>query len=303
MNENNLFHEKIANWEDWGKVFQSIPAFSALAEEIYRREKLPFSPLQNLTPGTNAVFRSGNTVLKLFFPKESGLDPTPDFQNESAVCGHLTGQGLSTPRLLAQGLIKDTYTFFYLITEYIEGQEAGDFLAAASPAEKRQFVRELKEILRTLNRPAEGIIPPIDLLRRAQENPRLSRLPPALAEEMRQRVQALDLSNRVLVHGDLTGENLLVTSEGKAVVIDCADACLAPAWYELGPIVFELFRCDSFLLREFAAEEDGFAERVLNSVCLHDFGADLLRTAAEREKIPCFSTLSEVNRFLTEKLS
>ena len=298
-----LFHERIYNWEDWGKVFQSIPAFSPLAEEIYRREGFPFAPLENLTPGTNAVFRAGNTVVKIFFPKESGLDPMPDFQNEAAVCGYLTEQGVSAPRLLAQGQIKDTYDFFYLITEYAEGQEAGDFLAAASPAKKRQFVRELKEILRTLNRPAEGIIPSIDLLRRTMENPRLSRVPPTLAEEMRQRAQGLDISRRVLVHGDLTGENLLVTHEGKIVVIDCADACLAPAWYELGPIVFELFRCDDFLLREFAGSEQDFIERVLDSVCLHDFGADLLRTAAEREKIPCFAHLEEVKRFLTEKLS
>lgn len=303
MNGNNLFHEKIAGWEDWGRVYQSIPAFSALAEEIYRREKLPFSPLQNLTPGTNAVFRSGNTVVKIFFPKESGLDPTPDFRNESAVCGYLTKRGLSAPRLLAQGCIEDAYTFFYLVTEYAEGQEAGDFLSAASPEQKQKFVRELKEILTALNRPAEGLIPPIDLLRRAAENPRLSRLPPTLAEEMRCRAQGLDLSNRVLVHGDLTGENLLVTKQRTLAVIDCADACLAPGWYELGPIVFELFRCDPFLLRAFAEPQEDFIEQVLDSVCLHDFGADLLRVAAEREGFSCFSHLRDVKQYLSEKLT
>ena len=303
MKKQFLFHERISNWEDWGRVFQSILAFTPLAEKIYRREGLSFSPLQNLTPGTNAVFRVGNTVAKIFFPRESGLDPAPDFRNEAAVCGWLTEQGISTPRLLAQGQIEDTYDFFYLIMEYAEGQEAGDFLAAASSEQKQGFVRGLKEILRTLNRPAEGIIPPIDLLRRAVENPRLSRIPQTLAEEMRQRARTLDLSQRVLVHGDLTGENLLVTPEGKLMVIDCADACLAPGWYEFGPIVFELFRCDSALLREFAAGEDDFAERVLDSVCIHDFGADLLRTAAEREEIPCFTHLSEAKSFLTEKLS
>ena len=302
MSEDHFFHEKISDWEDWGRVYQSIPAFSPLAEEIYRREHLPFSPLQHLTPGTNAVFRAGETVVKIFFPKESGLDPLPDFQNEAAVCGYLTKQGISTPRLLAQGKIEDAYTFFYLITEYAAGQEAGDFLSAASPEQKRQFVRELKQILAALNRPAEGVIPPIDLLKRALENPRLSRIPKALAEEMGHRARQLDLSRRVLVHGDLTGENLLVTPREKLIVIDCADACLAPQWYELGPIVFELFRCDSLLLREFAAGEKDFVEQVLDSVCLHDFGADLLRTAAEREGIPCFSDLAEVKYYVNKKL-
>ena len=56
-------------------MYQSIPAFAPLIQEIFRREDLPFSPLSPLTPGTNAVFRSGELVVKVFFPKESGLDP------------------------------------------------------------------------------------------------------------------------------------------------------------------------------------------------------------------------------------
>ena len=52
-----LFSETIQNWDDWGRVFQSIPAFTPLVREIFRREGLPFAPLQNLTPGTNGVFR------------------------------------------------------------------------------------------------------------------------------------------------------------------------------------------------------------------------------------------------------
>ncbi len=37
-----------------------------------------------LTPGTNGVFRCGDLVLKIFFPKESGLDPAVDFHRELA---------------------------------------------------------------------------------------------------------------------------------------------------------------------------------------------------------------------------
>lgn len=82
-----FFHGKIENWSDWGCVFQSIPAFDGLIREIFRREALPCSGISNLTPGTNAVFRVGDYVIKIFFPMESGLDPLPDFQNEAAVCG------------------------------------------------------------------------------------------------------------------------------------------------------------------------------------------------------------------------
>lgn len=303
MSTEQLFHETIENWNDWGRVYQSISAFTPLVQEIYCREGLPPAPLQKLTPGTNAVFRVGNTVAKVFFPKESGLDPAPDFHNEAAVCGRLMEQGIPTPRLLARGQIRDKYDFFYLITEYAEGQEAGDWLAAASPAQKRGFVRRLKDILCKLNHPANQLIPTIDLLERAVKNPRLSGLSPALAEELRERARGLDLSQRVLVHGDLTGENLLVTGKEEVLVIDCADACLAPAWYELGPIAVELFRCDPFLLQEFAgAQGEQFVDRLLDSISIHDFGAGLLLSAAQRDGLPPFSSLKEARDFFLEKL-
>lgn len=299
-----FFHETIENWDDWGRVFQSIPAFSLLVREIYRRESLPWEPLQNLTPGTNAVFRVGNTVAKVFFPKESGLDPFPDFRNESAVCGWLTEKSIPTPRLLAQGKIRDKYEFYYIITEYSRGAEAGTWLQTAPPDRKIAFAQQLKVILCKLNIPADGLLAPVDLLKRAVENPRLSQLPAALAEDLQNRAKALDLSQRVLVHGDLTGENLLIDEQGAVTVIDCADACLAPAWYELGPIVFELFRCDPVLLKAFAGDNrEAFVERTLDAVSLHDFGADLLREAARRAGIPLFSRLENVKEFLKRNIA
>lgn len=44
-----LFTETVENWKDWGRVFQSIPAFTPLAEEICRREGLPWV-LEKLFP-------------------------------------------------------------------------------------------------------------------------------------------------------------------------------------------------------------------------------------------------------------
>lgn len=297
------FHETIESWNDWGRVFQSIPAFEPLVREIFRREGLPCGQVEHLTPGTNAVFRAGAFVVKVFFPRESGLDPLPDFQNEAAVCGWLTRRSLPAPRLIARGVVEDKYRFHYLITEYFRGKEAGDWLSAASREEKRSFVRQLQALLEQLNRPADGLIPPIDLRKRAVENARLEKLPPALAREMRERAASLSLTPAVLVHGDLTGENLLVDETGRIVIIDCADACLAPAWYELGPLVFELFRCDPFLLKLLAGDgREAFAQRVLDAACLHDFGADLLREAAARAGRPPFSGLAEVRKFLLERV-
>lgn len=66
------FSETVESWQDWGRIYQSIPAFEPLVKEIFRRESLPWEPLSPLTPGTNGVFRCGNLVVKVFFPKEAG---------------------------------------------------------------------------------------------------------------------------------------------------------------------------------------------------------------------------------------
>ena len=190
-----LFHYTIKNWADWGNVFQLIEEFTPLAQEIFHREQLEFTSLENLT----------------------------------------------------------------------------------LPAPMRSFAR---------------LIPPVDLLGRVLENTRLERLPDSLRAEMSARAASLDLTDTVLVLGDLTGENILVDEGGSLVIIDCADACLAPWWYKLAPLVFELFHCREDLLRMFVdTDSEVFVERVLDAVCIHDFGANMLLDLAEREKVPGFSHL------------
>ena len=298
-----LFQENIAGWQDWARIFQSRKAFTPLAQEIFRREGLPFAPLSGLTPGTKGVFRSGPYVVKIFFPAEAGPDPRPDYENEAAVCGRLAQWGVPMPQLLAQGEIQDKYIFYYLISQYFPGEEAGPWLERATPNQLAGFACELKGMLRQLNRPAPGLIPPVDLVGRAVGNPRLKALPPSLREEVRARARSMDLGAPVLVHGDLTGENLLVGQDGHLVLIDCADACLAPDWYELAPIVFELFQCRGDLLRLLARDsQEGFVEQVLDAVCLHDFGAHMLRDAPLREGLPPFDSLAQARAFLLGRL-
>ena len=66
-----LFQNNIHNLSSWGQVFQSIEAWEPLINFILKKEKLPVSKIENLEPGSNAVFKSGSHVVKIFAPKES----------------------------------------------------------------------------------------------------------------------------------------------------------------------------------------------------------------------------------------
>lgn len=295
-----LFTESIQSWRDWGRVFQNIPAFTPLAREICRREGLPWAELTPLTPGTNGVFRCGEAVLKIFFPKESGLDPALDFSTELAAAQQAASWGVPTPPVLAHGCLQDKYRFYYIATRYSPGKEAGPWLRDAAPAQQAAFVERLRQLLPQLHRPTQAL-PRRDLRQEARVNCRLEKLAPSLREEVLARLEGLPLEPAVLTHGDLTGENLLVQEDGSFVVIDWADAHLAPAWYELGPLAFELLAGEGRLWRQLAAgAEELFVERLLDCLCLHDFGPDFLTNLAHRQGRAGFQSLGEVRQVLEE---
>ena len=63
----NLFNFEIINWESWCKVFNSIKAFEPLIHHIFKIENLPeIKQITNLKPGTNAVFKADDKVIKIF---------------------------------------------------------------------------------------------------------------------------------------------------------------------------------------------------------------------------------------------
>ena len=278
------FEKEISGWKSWGGVFQDKEAFTPLAMAILTEAGFPSLPLENLSPGTNAVFRSGNVVIKIYVPMESGLITRPDWLNEQTVMERAARLEVPSPRLLAAGEKQDKYLFRWIIMEFCPGQEAGEALPEMSVPQRTAFARRVRELLNRLNQPADII--PRDLKQQTMENERFDCLHPQLVSGLKARAQSLDLSDSVLVHGDCTGENLLV-EDGQPILIDFADCCLAPAWYELPATVFELFHCDRDAVDAFRGGEDRdvFLRKLLDGLCIHDFGGNILHDFFEREGI------------------
>ena len=293
-----LFNQTICGWEDWGRLYRSIPDFLPLAQEIFVREKLP--PIREtaaLTPGTNVVFRADEFVVKIFAPAESGMDAQKDYQTELDAVQQAEALRIAVPKLRAAGFVDDRYRFYYLISDYVPGEEAGDWLRHADQAAQIRFCGWLREQTVRLHQSC-----PIGQFRRkgaaeALGNKKWEILTPKAEAERRALLVELPGGEQVFVHGDLTAENLLVETSGKAMMIDFADAVLASEEYELPPILFSLLNYSPVLAAEFwKGRTDSLAEAAFRGILLHEYGAWILREVCERLQLPSVEELDSLDQ-------
>ena len=294
------FTHTLCGWPSWGAVFQSIEAFTPLIQAIYLREGLPFAPLQRLTPGTNAVFAVGDTIAKVYAPRASGQDMTADYRAEHFGLERAAKLGIPAPRLLAAGCLSDAYDFYYLVLSRESGQAWGDVRDGWNPAERARRARQVRAVTDRLDTPAQPFRD-ADTLQRALACPRWAPYAPAFQEERQAYLRQRGLRDPVYVHGDLTCENLLVRPDG-LVVLDFADACLAPRAYEWAVLACDLFQFQPDLLRGyFGPRPQAVAEDLLYGLLLHDFGGGLIAGALGQPAT--FPTLSHLRARIQALLS
>lgn len=280
--EKYFFQEEISGQKSWSEIFRRADSFASLARHILdRHDLLGGEKLQSLTPGTNAVFRAGNYVLKLFAPEESGFGDPFACQNELAALKFAAAAGVRTPAVLAAGEISDKYRFFYVIMEFMQGEEAGKALPSLNAEQKRRFAEEIKHISDALHRPATGFP---KFCRSLRADLSWQGLCPALREDMRTISSSAPPQEEVFVHGDLTGENVLLMPDGKVALLDLGDARRAPSCYELPPLVFELFRGDKAMIDWYLKGGNAgvFLSELLLGLSLHEFGGNIVKDLLAR---------------------
>jgi len=296
----SLFKEQISNWDEWGDIFQSLTAFAPLAEHILAKERLPATEIENLTPGTNAVFKAGDYVLKIFAPAESGIDQTLDLQTELFAVRHVYALGASVPKRIADGFVEDKYRFGYMITEYINGAEATQAVQTMTDDEKTVFGRKLREITDKMNVPCEPFND-IDVIYDKGRYRRWDDYPERFKAQRLAYIQGKNFGENVFVHGDLCLDNILLSQKGELFIIDFADAVLAPVIYEHALVAFA-FELDPALLRGYFADYamDAFIEMCFNGLLIHDFGGDIAREYFGKPDE--MQSLDDLRQKLTQKL-
>ncbi|MCL2372363.1 MAG: aminoglycoside phosphotransferase family protein [Defluviitaleaceae bacterium] len=293
-----LFNETITNWDDWGRTFQSIPAFAPLVEHIFRAEGLPFCQIENMTPGTNAVFKVGAYVVKIFAPPGLGQDFGVDVNVEIFGMKLAEAQGVPAPRLLSDGLVQDKYPFRYMVMDYMPGRLFDDIEGELTYEQKFTIGQKMRAITDKLNVKCEEFTS-LDVLEHAINNEdwREEGFPESLLAERLAYLRGLRIpsSKKVYCHGDLHGGNILVDGEMNVYIVDFADAMFAPREYELLYIVSSLFCFQRPYMLGFFGDyaADDIAELCVKWLPIHAWGHN---PAAEHLQNPGEITSFDVMR-------
>jgi len=272
---NNIFSGDIYDWESWGKIYHSIEIWEPLVHFILEKEHLPISEVENLSPGTNAVFKSGSHVVKIFCPKESGLDGSVDYKTELFALSFVRFHGVSVPKLIAFGDVHDKYDFSYMIMDYIDGV---DFIGASAnfnDEEKFAFGKRLRDITDLMNKPCEDFNG-IDVKKRHE---RWNKFSQSFKSERLEYLKSHDFGEKVFIHGDLCEDNFIIDSNGRIYIIDFADAVMAPICYEHAHIASQLFNFDKSYLRGYFGDykTDELVDICFDGILLHDFGESIIK--------------------------
>jgi len=271
------FKHDIYDWASWGKVYQDIAAWQRIIKDIFQKENLPFTQIEQLTAGTNAVFKVGRYVIKIFAPKESGVDSTREIETESFAIQHAKNLGISVPSCVSFNVLQDKYRFDYMIMEFIEGKEFAKLAPNLSDNEKFDFAKKLRNITDKMNIACPSFND-IDAIHDIERSKRWNRYPKDFQIERINYLNTYNFKENVFVHGDLCSDNILVSKENEVIIIDFADALVAPILYEHALVASELFRFDQAYLQGYFGEYDDIA---LTDICfhgllIHDFGADII---------------------------
>jgi len=276
---NWLFGAEIDGNDSWAAVFQSIGAFSPLISEIFHANGLKAGEVENLTPGTNAVFRINDKVIKIFAPIESGFSTDHDFHIELASLQHVNRLEINAPLLICSGSVEDKYLFRYVIMDYITGCEAAHGLSFYQNGQKIDFALQLKMMTNKMNTKISTDEIPAFSIENCLENKRWDEFPDSFRIDRNSYINNETYPEFVYTHGDLTGENLLIDDDGRIYMIDFADSRLAPYYYEWPPIVFALFGCSPEMMEAYFGDfhHAEFYHMLTMSTLIHEFGATIVK--------------------------
>lgn len=272
-----LFKEDINNIKSWSNVFQSIHAFEPLIRFIFSKHQLELTCIENCTPGSNAVFKNGQYIIKIFAPIESQIGSEMDFITEQIGMKRANKLGVTVPKLIASGVIEDKYTFRYLVLEYLNGKSFTDVSNTLSDESKEKIGRHLRLFVDKLDVACDKFNEH-RLFGEAAER-RWQKFSDDFQKQRKEYISRISAKPQVYIHGDLNPDNMIVMEENRIFIIDFADALLAPIEFEYAGLICDAFKFERPYLKGFFGEYDKeeLTELCLYGLLIHDFGLNIIR--------------------------
>jgi hypothetical protein len=272
----DLIKEAIPTQEHWVRVRSSISFFSPLINFVFRQHSLPLGELMAMNRATNAVFRADSVIIKIFPPTEVDFESERDFRTELHGLSFANSQGVACPKLLASGTVSCAQDFRYIVMEFLEARVFSPNLPFTRE-EKIAIGRQFRSITDALNVPCDDFNS-VEIIQRAQSNPWWKRFSEEFQNELHSFLTDIKLSNEVFVHGDLWANNVLIDEKNRLFIIDFADACHAPLFYEHVLVACDLFAIDGYFILGYFGDYDlaEMVEQMFVGLLIHDSGGEVV---------------------------
>ena len=272
-----LFEHTITTLDEWAAIFQDAEAFTPLVRHILDRHGLPQAAVEHTTPGSHAVFRTGDYLVKIYAPDCFGWPCESDFRTEIAAMQYANRLGIAVPELIAHGRIDDRYEFRYLIQTFIRGTEFGK--AKLSADEKRNVGKQLRAICDKMNVPCERFND-YNFPEDAMDDDEWDDFPEDFRRSRADCIRTYPHGTPVYVHGDIHVDNVLLGDDGKIWILDFADSVNAPVEYEYASLFPGLFRLETAYLDGFFGTgrwtPETVADMLAYGFCMHRFGGHII---------------------------
>ena len=216
---------------------RDVDAQRPAMETIAARHGLPSGAIEPFARGTHIVWGTGRSVLKLFVPTWA-----EDARIEKLMLERLAGTGLPAPQLEWSGEVAG---WPYLVMSRLEGRSVSHEWPGLAEDARERLAHEIGAAMARLAAlPVTGL----EALHAPQESLLAERRARLLADQReRGGDDALEMelsaflaalpplppAESVLLHADLTSDNILVHEGRLAGFIDYADAFVGPWTYEL----------------------------------------------------------------------
>ena len=290
---NCIFTTVIDGWDTWCKIFHSVEVWEPLINFILAKENLPVSKIENLHPGSNAVFKSRDYVVKIFAPPELGFYGDTNYKTEKFALDFAYSHGVPVPKLVACGEINDKYDFPFMVMDYIDGVDFNVYSEKFTDDEKFEFGKRLRKITDAMNKPCEDFNG-IDVIHNSDRDKRWKKFSARFKTERLEYLYSHDFGEKVFVHGDLCYDNFVIDKKGDIYILDFADAVMAPVCYEYA-LVSCLFHFDEAYLRGYFGEykTDEIVDICFDGILIHEFGMEIIMDFAKVEEIDCLNDLRD----------